>query len=136
VLGDDVSIHNLLTAKSYTKPAWVSVADFNSWCASHNAEYLNIEAIAGNVSSPYFSAGRALLRCLNGAVNSGAINTADSLVLTLLNAWPFVDTTGAAKTALISLGQIPASRADILGIDCSLTAIRAVIWNDDGTRRI
>jgi hypothetical protein len=121
--GDDSAIHNLATSKTFIKYDWISVADFNTWCASNNAEFVNIQNVAATPSSPYYSAANSLLRCLNGAVNAGAINLGSSTVTALLNAWPFVDTTGTAKNSLIALGTFPASQADLTGLDWSIPSI-------------
>jgi hypothetical protein len=110
-------------ATKFTRPDWVSVSEFNTWCASHNEEYQNIKALAANSSNPYNSAADAILRCLNGAINTGALNLADVNVMNLLNAWPFADTTGATKAALIALGTFPASRAQVLGISATIDDI-------------
>jgi hypothetical protein len=125
--GDDGIIYAIVTDKTrFTQPGWVSVASFNTWCAGNNAEYANIEALAANQSSPYFSAARSLLRCLNGAVNAGAIDLTSASVIGLLNVWPFVDTTGATKAALIAYGTYPASLSDLNpSIDFSIPAIAA-----------
>jgi hypothetical protein len=121
--GDDGAINSLLTSPSFTKPSWVSVAAFNAWCAQFNAEYLAIVSAANDNTSPLYSAANSLLRCLNGAVSDGAFNLADSSIIALLNSWVFADKSGASKAALIAAGNHPASRADIIGLDCSIEAI-------------
>jgi hypothetical protein len=128
---NDAAIADLLNAKNYTKPGWISVAKFNTWCAANNAEYANIESLASNSASPYYAAAKSLLRCLNGAVTDGAINLEDAIVMGLVNAWPFVNTSGtsAEKAALIAAGTFPASRAEVLSMDCSLNAISHTLNN-------
>lgn len=122
--GNDGAIYALINDKSrFTKSGWVTVSAFNTWCALHNAEYINIQSLAANNASPFYAAANSLLRCLNGAVSDGAINLADTGVFGLFNSWPFVDTTGSAKSALIALGTFPASRADILSISATIPDI-------------
>jgi len=111
----------------FTLPGWISVSQFNTWCALHNAEYQNIKTLSANSSSPYNSAADAILRTLTGSISTGALNLADANVMALLNAWPFVDTTGAAKAALIALGTFSASRAQVLGISASLNDISTAL---------
>jgi hypothetical protein len=126
--GNHITIHALLNDKTrFTKLGWITVASFNIWCASHNTEYIHIETLASDNTSPYYSSAKSLLRCLTGSIIEGAINLADGNVFALLNVWPYIDTTSAAKNALISLGTYPASRADILEIDCSLTVISTTL---------
>ena len=125
---NDAMLEQLLNDTSkFTIKGWVSVSQFNTWCASNNAEYLNIKNIATNTASPYFAAAEAILRTLTGSLSQGSLNLTDSNVMNLLNAWPFVDTTGATKAALIALGTFPASRAQILGIPASLNDISTAL---------
>lgn len=126
--GNVVELYNLIHDTSkFTMYGWISVSQFNTWCASNNAEYLNIKNIAANTASPYFAAAEAILRTLTGSISQGSLNLADTNVMTLLNAWPFVDTTGATKSALIALGTFPASRAQVLAIPASMQDISAAI---------
>ena len=121
---NDAGLFALMNDKTkFTLLGWISEAAFNTWCSSHNAEYVNIETLAANNTSPYYASAKSLLRCLSGAITQGSINLADANVMALLNAWPFVDTTGASKAALIALGTFPASRADVLGISASVSDI-------------
>ena len=120
---NDAAVASILQSKNYTKPGWISITDFNSWCALHSAEYANITALAANSTSPYYGTANALLRVLNGANSEGAFNLADANIITMFDIWPFVDTTGAAKAALVTMGTSPASRADVLGIDGSANAV-------------
>ena len=120
---NDAAIGDLLNALNYTQLSWISTTNFNKWCALESAEYANIESLAASQSSPYFGAANALLRGLSGSNPMGAFNLADAQIMGLFNVWPFVDTTGASKSFLISLGTIPASRSQILGIDGSADAV-------------
>jgi len=124
---NDAAIAALLNAQTTTKTGWASVAAFNTWCAANNAEYINIETLAANDASPYYSIAKSLLRCLTGAVADGALNFADPKVIALFDVWPFVDSTGATKATLEATGTFPASRAQVLGIDCSLDAVSATL---------
>ena len=123
--GNDVAIFNIVHDRSlFTRLDWISVADFNTWCSLHNAEYVNIESLAANSASPYFSSAKALLRCLLGSINSGAINLGSPTVLSMLNAWPYIDVTGASKNSLMAYGTFPASFSDLNpGIDFGVEAI-------------
>lgn len=124
---NDQKLHDMMHAVNATKLGWVTVAAFNAWCAQYNAEYVNIETIAANNANASYASAKALLRCLNGAVNDGALNLADPKITALLNAWPFVDTSGSAKSALIALGTFPASRADLLPFPCGLSDISTAL---------
>jgi len=121
--GNYGAVSDLLKSTIYTKYGWITVAKFNAWCAANGDEYVNIETHAANSASPYYSAAKSLLRCLNGAVADGALNLDDQLVMGLLNSWPFVDGTGVTKNSLIALGTFPASRGYIIEVDCSIQAI-------------
>lgn len=124
VAGDDGAVLAVLKDTSrYTRYGWITVADFNTWCAANNAEYQNIKAIAADSQNPFNAAAESLLRCLNGAVTDGAINLASQTVYGLVNSWPFVDQTGTAKSQLIALGTLPASRCDVLGINPTIQDI-------------
>ena len=120
---NDAAIANLLNAPNYTLPGWISITAFNTWCAAHNAEYLNIVTLSTATTSPFYASANALLRVLNGVNPLGAFDMSDASIISLFNAWPFIDTTGASKAALVSLGEYPASRAQILKIDASAGAV-------------
>lgn len=134
--GNDGAIVGILNRKDIPAYGWITAADLSTWCALHNEEYLNIESLASNNQSPFYAAAKMLLNCLSGAIGENAINLAAPEVMALVNSWPFVDQTGAAKAALLAKGQKLVSRAEQLGIRVSDTDVRREIWNDNGSRKL
>lgn len=114
--GNDGAISEILNRRDIPAYGWVSAADMNTWCALHNAEYLNIKSLAMDNQSPFYAAANALLNCLGGAFGEGAINLAAPEIVALVDNWPFVDQTGAAKAALLAKGQRLISRAEQVGL--------------------
>jgi hypothetical protein len=125
---NDEALTALVNDKTkFTKLGWITVAGFKTWCAGHNSEYVNIETVAGNNTSPYYAIAKILLSSFNSSVTDQALNLSDSNILGMLNTWPFVDTTGASKATLIAFGTFQASRADILAVSASLSDVSDVL---------
>ena len=123
------TILELLNTPNYTKTGWISTSDFNTWASNNNNEYVNIINLSQNINSPFYAAANTVLRALNGVFGLNALNLADPHVMGLFSAWPFVDTIGASKTQLLALGNYPATRAEILGVDASGSSIVNAIAN-------
>lgn len=132
--GDDVTIHSILNRKDIDKQDWISVADFNTWCANNNAEYVRIVQLSQDVESPFYAAANSLLRLLVGALAEKAINTGAPSVSYLLENWPYVDPT--VKESLLALGRIKISRAEQLEVSITTVDVIKALYNDDGTRRV
>ena len=129
--GNYTQILTLLNTPNYTKPGWISTSDFNTWASNNNTEYVNIVTLSQNSASPFYAAANTVLRALNGVFGLNALNLADPRVVGLFSAWPFIDTTGASKTQLLSIGNYPASRAEVLGVDASASSIVNAIANKE-----
>jgi len=132
--GDDVAICAALNSKDIPSQGWISVADFETWCASNDAEYKRIEALSRDETSPFYSAANSLLRRLSVQNTENAINTGAPPIASLLDAWPYVDAN--SKESLLALGRTLISRAEQLGEHISLKNVIDALYNEDGARRV
>lgn len=120
---NDQKLYDLLHAITTTKLGWISVSDFDTWLAGYDAEFANMKTLAATPASQFYGDANILMSRMSSSDPRGAIDLSDPNVMAMVNTWPFVDTTGAAKAALIALGTYPASRADVLPFSCDLSDI-------------
>lgn len=121
--GNDSAISELLNGKNISVNDSVSVNTFALWCASTGMR-ATIQDHAGNTASPLRSIALTLLDLLQGNLQPASLDLSVSGNVVMLDAWIAAGAlTQSQKDELILLSQKTVSRAEQLGIDCSIPAI-------------
>lgn len=121
--GNDGAIVEIMNRRDIPAYGWISCDDLMTWFAANKDEYINAETIAANTAHPLYAAAKMLLERSKLNATNQALNLGAPEIYALVNNWPFVDQTGAAKAALLSKGQKLISRAEQLGISVDTQAV-------------
>ena len=134
-VGDDSIIYELLHAKNISIEGSISPNLFMVWAAKTGQASVIVDIADDKTNSTGLRAIAIVLKnCLGGDKTSSGLEMGNAEVVAMMDIWFLTQGNSTIKAALIALSQTLISRADQLGIDCSITAIRSCIWADNGTR--
>jgi hypothetical protein len=123
ISGNDGEINRLLTEQNISVNGSVSVNTFAIWCAETGMRAV-ITDQAVNPASPLRSIALTLLDLLQGNLTPASLDLSIAQNVDMLHVWVTAGLlTTAQEQELILLSKKLISRAEQLGIDCSITEI-------------